>query len=105
MFVGCGGVFVRVVAVFVGRFGVLLRLFVLAEKLETAKTNQPWRSLLASPMNQPIRRSARKLMGPEPRCEAAIGAEERTPHQGVTQSVTAISKSACSGTLAGSMKT
>jgi hypothetical protein len=31
MFVGCGGVLVCVLAVLVGRFGVLLRLFVLAE--------------------------------------------------------------------------
>src|ERR1700735_740554 len=32
-----------------------------------SKNNQPWRSLLASPMNQPIPRSARTLIGPEPR--------------------------------------
>jgi hypothetical protein len=31
MFVGCGGVLMCVLAVLVGRFGVLLRLFVLAE--------------------------------------------------------------------------
>src|SRR6202453_4789447 len=38
-----------------------------ASEPETTKTNLPWRSLLASPRNQPIRRSARTLMGPEPR--------------------------------------
>ncbi len=30
------------------------------------KTNQPWRTLLAPPMNQPIPRLARTLMGLEP---------------------------------------
>src|ERR1700678_2741661 len=38
-----------------------------ASEPETTKTNLPWRSILASPRNQPIRRSARTLMGPEPR--------------------------------------
>ena len=37
-----------------------------ASEPETAKTNQPWRSLPAPPMNQPIRRSARTLIGPDP---------------------------------------
>src|SRR6202167_1777587 len=37
-----------------------------ASEPETTKTNLPWRSILASPRNQPIRRSARTLMGPEP---------------------------------------
>src|SRR5271167_3144791 len=31
-----------------------------------AETNQSWRSLLASPMNQPIQTCARNLIGPEP---------------------------------------
>src|SRR6202451_3234941 len=37
-----------------------------ASEPETTKTNHPWRSILASPRNQPIRRSERTLMGPEP---------------------------------------
>src|ERR1700678_568105 len=37
-----------------------------ASEPETTKTNLPWRSILASPRNQPIRRSERTLMGPEP---------------------------------------
>src|ERR1700675_4821629 len=37
-----------------------------ASEPATAKTNQPWRSLLASPVNQQIDRLASTLTGPEP---------------------------------------
>src|ERR1700690_1665201 len=43
-----------------------------ASEPETTKTNLPWRSILASPRNQPIRRSARTLMRPEPRLPRGI---------------------------------